>query len=449
MNSAEDYYRLRDQRSVEYLGRAIGDLVEVYIAIDALSAQNEAGQLALLALANQVSRTSRRITFSVPDPDVRITARTPFRGATLGEVLLSTVRAVDPFGEFLLGARPAGTCVSIGLGAGVEPELTWYLGADNAIAHLSRRPVDFGGTRGTLRGAGLASCLGASAVLREQLGRPVTSRRLSAWNYAEGDGAAEGPSTLDPVDVGRVLMVGAGAVGAAAAFWLNAFGVNGTGWVVADGDFVELHNTNRGLLFTAQHAGWPNDIASTKARIVAGVIDGATPCEKWFHECPGIDGWQFDVLLALANDYDARERLSSIPFAVSFQATTGENWLSQLHRHILGRDGCIWCRTGEIKTTRFSCSTTKIEEVDGTKSDAALPFLSASSGLMLTTALQRLAVGSLSDELPNCWSWDFASPHRMSATPAARPCKDPCPFAIAPRTRQRLVAGTRWAGLAR
>ena len=52
MTDCEQFYQLRDRRTVEYLARAIGDLVPVHVAIDAATAATACGQLALLALAS-------------------------------------------------------------------------------------------------------------------------------------------------------------------------------------------------------------------------------------------------------------------------------------------------------------------------------------------------------------------------------------------------------------
>lgn len=439
------FYDLRDRRTVEYLGHPIGNLMQVHVAIDAAAATSPAGQLALLALANQLARVCRRISFELPLPDAPVVARTPFEGSTLSDAVNSTVRAIDPCGEFRIGRRPSNACVAIGLGGTLDQGFDWYIGADRAIAFLRRSPVAFTDCAGTLRGVALASCLGSAAVLRRQLGLPVAERTLSAWNYAEGVAAAPGPDSLESVDVGRVLMVGAGAVGAALAFWLHAFGVNSDGWAVVDHDKVELHNTNRGLLFTARHAGWPRGQSVNKVEIVGKLLPGATTHDCWLHECAELTGRTFDVVLALANDHDARELLTHLCAAISMQATTGDNWLSQLHRHILGRDGCIWCRTGQIKATAFECSTGTVVQTDGSKSDAALPFLSAASGLMLASALQRLSSGELQKELANCWSWDFGSEHRMTPTATARHCREGCALVAPPRLRRKLVAGSRWA----
>jgi molybdopterin/thiamine biosynthesis adenylyltransferase len=449
IQDCREFYELRDRRSVEYVGRAIGDLAPVFVATDATTAATAAGQLALLALANQLARVCRRVSFALPVPDAPVLVNTPFTGDTLGELLVKTVREIDPCGDFRIGTRPAGRSVSIGLGTDVGDGLDWHIGADRAIAFLRRSAVGFSDVPATMRGAALSSCLGCAAVFRQQLGLPVAERVLSAWNYAEGDAATFGPGSLNTVDVGRVLMVGAGAVGAALAFWLHAFGVRGDGWAVLDRDVVKLHNTNRSLVFTARDAGWPKGSQVKKAKLLAPLITGALAYDSWYHECADISRQYFDVVLALANDHGVRESLTQRHAAISLQATTGENWLSQLHRHILGRDGCIWCRTGEVKTPVFGCSSAQVEQPDGAQSDAALPFLSAASGLMLATALQRLASGEQNDDLANCWSWDFGSECRMTPTPAVRGCREGCALIPPASVRKRLTGGTRWASLVR
>jgi hypothetical protein len=447
MSDCDEFYRKRDTRSEEYLGQPIGHLGRVHVAIDATAAASAAGQLALLALANQLARTSRRITFDLPDPNAVVLALTPFPGTALGDVLLATVRAIDPCGEFTIGAPLQEPCVSIGLGSEVGPGLDWYLGADHAVAHLSRLPVAFTTMPGTLRGAALASCLGAAAVLRQQIDLPVAPRVVSAWNYLEGAAAARGPESLDVLDVGSTLMVGAGAVGAALGYWLYAFGVKGDEWAIIDEDVVKLHNTNRGLPFTPEHAAWPCGEEQGKATIVASLIRGSTAYERWYHDCPELRDRKFDVVLALANDHGVRLQLTHKQAPITLQATTGEDWLSQLHRHVLGRDGCVWCRTGTVVAPRYGCSTAEIERPDGSKTDAALPFLSAASGLMLAVALQRLAADNLAEGAANCWSWDFGSDQKMASRPSVRACQEGCGLVPNRRLRARLTSGSRWAGL--
>jgi len=158
---------------------------------------------------------------------------------------------------------------------------------------------------------------------------------------------------------------------------------------------------------------------------------------------------EFDVVLCLANEFNVREELAFRNFGVLLHATTGTNWLSQLHRHIPGRDDCIFCRVGEIKAARFSCSTVSVDTDQKSGSgDAALPFLSAASGLMLATLLQRLSSGELTSDDCNDWRWDFASNYAM-ARYAQRACSESCTRVSPNEIRRQLHVNGRWKSLER
>lgn len=446
MPDCSQFYAQRDLRTVEYVGGQPLDARPVHVAIDDKAAATPSGQLALLALANQLARVHRRITFALPSPFIPLSVGNPFAAGTLGETLLSTVTRIDPCGEFQIGPPSPGEIVSIGLGDEVGVGFDWYIGADRAIAMLSNSPVGFSTAPSTPLGAALASCLGAAAVFRTVLGLESVPRRVSSWNYAEQADAVAGPETLEPLDVGRVLMVGAGAVAAALVYWLSAFGVGGD-WTIIDRDVVALHNTNRGMIFTAADAGWPNGVPRRKAELLASFMPGSRWAEEWYHESK-IAGEDHDVVLGLANEHEVRHWIASRNNTVTLHATTGVNWLSQLHRHIIGLDDCIWCRAGEASTPVFQCSVGNVPLPNGGRTDAALPFLSAASGLMLATALLRLQREELAVLDRNDWRWDFGSAYKMASS-SFRKCREGCSRVVAAEVRQHINRKGRWRALDR
>lgn len=445
MSDCAEFYRERDKRTAEYVDREGFQLRPIHVAIQAAACESPAGQLALLALANQLVRVHRHITFDVPVPNAVLRVRTPFARSTLGDTLLSMSSEIDPCGVFGLVNRGEPGAVSIGLGFENENGCNFYIGASGATASLCDSPIAFSHSPGTLRGSALASCLGAAAIFRSVLDLRTSPRTLSCWNYLEGDRADAGPDSLEPVDVGRVLMVGAGAVAASLTYWLYAFGVAGD-WTVVDADEVKLHNINRGLVFTANDAGWLTASPTKKAKRLGSLIPGARFFEEWYDQCNAAMHEVFDVVLGLANDRNVRHLIASRNTGIALQATTGRNWLSQLHRHILGIDDCIWCRTGEIENVEFGCSTTPVEDSNRQRNDAALPFLSAASGLMLATALQQLQAGALAVHQCNDWRWDFGSLYRM-ATCGHRSCRSDCTRILSPEVRMQLNKQCRWRDL--
>jgi molybdopterin/thiamine biosynthesis adenylyltransferase len=243
-------------------------------------------------------------------------------------------------------------------------------------------------------------------------------------------------------------MIGAGAVGGSLAYWLREFSVSGQ-WVVVDRDRPDVTNLNRTILFSASDAGWPNQEPGWKATLAANAISNATPVHKWYNEYSLTSTEEFDVVLCMANEFNVREELACRNFSVLLHATTGTNWLSQLHRHIPGRDDCIFCRVGDIKTPKFSCSTAAVgPPAENGSGDAALPFLSATSGLMLATLLQKLSAGELMSDECNDWRWDFASNYKMAAY-ARRACSGLCTRVSSLDVRKRLHVNGRWKSLER
>jgi len=444
----DEFYLLRDRPTNEYLVGQVLSPRPVYVSVDSLTSRTRAGQLAVLALVNQIARVHRSVAVDLPPLDLPLLAISGVPAHDLPSAVLATMHAADPYGEFVLSSFRPIQCVSIGLGADCAPGCDWYIGARNSVAYLSRSPVEFCETAGSVRGAALASCLGAAALFRLQFGLETVPRVLSCWNYREGDEAAEGPSDSAILDVGRVLMIGAGAVGSALAFWLREFGSDGQ-WVVVDRDRPDVSNLNRSILFSAADAGWPNQEPGWKAVLAARAIPGAVPICKWYEEFSRASAEPFDVVLCLANEYNVREELACRNFSVLLHGTTGTNWLSQLHRHIPGRDDCIFCRVGEVKATKLSCSTVSLgPSAEKGPGDAALPFLSAASGLMLSTLLQRLHCGVLTSDDCNDWRWDFGSTYRM-ATRAQRACAHSCTRVGPSDVRAQLHLGGRWKSLER
>jgi len=439
-----EFYRERDLRTTEYMQNQDLEVLPVHVGIDAKAAGDPPAQLALLALSNQLARVHRRITFNLPSSPIALRVPVRFARPTLDETLLSICSKIDPYGDFRIGLPHAGPLVSIGLGNNPSGQYDWYLGADQAIAHLSRSPVAFSSKAGTIRGAALASCLGSAALFRSMVGLETIPRSVSAWNYGEGNEASLGPESLATLDVGRVLMVGAGAVAASLVYWLNAFGVRGT-WTVVDRDLVQVHNLNRGLIFVATDAGWPEGKPNAKAELLTSWLPNGRHDCAWYHESKLVEE-HYDVILGLANDHSVRHYIASRNSTLTLHATTGSNWLSQLHRHIAGVDDCIWCRAGEIATPSFKCSTGNVELPTGTKTDAALPFLSAASGLMLATALQRLECGELAEQNRNDWRWDFGSTYKMAGS-GFRQCRFDCKRVLALDIRRRLDSTNRWLEL--
>jgi hypothetical protein len=446
VNPCDEFYRQFYRRTNEYVDTRALDSAPVHVSIGDDASKSHPGQTAAVALLNLLARSHRVLTVDLPEAKVPLLIDVPLGYAgTLAECLFKQSRSIDPCGEFRLGPTPPDGCLSIGIGREARRDCQWYLGAQNSIALLNKSPQDIGRSEGTLRGAGLAAILGAAAMFRTQLRMDTAPRVLSCWNYEEADRAEEGPSSLQALDVGRILLIGAGAVGSSLGFWIRFFGWAGA-CVIVDKDQIEIHNLNRSLLFTAADAGWPTGPAKYKCDVLADALPNSVPVRSWYDEYIADKPSDFDVVLCLANERGIRHELACRNFSVVLHATTGTNWTSQLHRHIPGMDDCVFCRAGEIKPVQFGCSTGGIVTPAGEQSDAALPFLSAASGLMLATLLQRLQSGCLTSLDCNDWRWDFNSHYRM-ASKGKRRCSESCTRVSSKSIRDQLHVKGRWKHL--
>lgn len=98
----------------------------------------------------------------------------------------------------------------------------------------------------------------------------------------------------------------------------------------------------------------------------------------------------------------------------------------------------------EVRAPTLKCSEASIATEDNPDlPDAALPFLSVASGLMLVSALQHLQLGRFGTSELNCWGWDFKSTHLMAQS-GIRRCDDACTIRLEPNALRVVASATRW-----
>jgi hypothetical protein len=441
----DEFYAERDQRTHQYVEGWRESNHVLAIVGDEATMASRAGQVLLLALLDQAVRTHRRIQIEMPHRSIPLVVPSRFAEDSLEATALKLLASIDPCGDFAIVECAPEDALTLGLGVTREG-LTWYLGADGWIGELSRTPVVVAPDANW--GAAVASVLGASAVFRVFAGIPVGPVRLSAWNWLDGGTAADGPTVLPDPNVGDVLCLGAGAVGASLSYWRMVLGHGGR-WAFVDGDIVKVHNTNRSIGYIPADAGWPSGSPASKADLAASFVGGAAS-HSWYDEFAAQPegNHAYDIVLPLANERGVRATVASLNLPLVLHATTGRNWGAYLHRHIAGIDDCVTCRLRDVPLVKFECSIAVVEAADEApegSADAALPFLSAAAGLMLASALARLSSAMLDDGNVNSWALDLRSSHRIS-TVGRRRCRDACQTVL-PRVIRSGLPGGRWAAL--
>ncbi len=256
---SERFYRERDSRTEDYLGDASPALMPVSLHASADACETRSGQLLLVTLANQLARVHRELRFALSAPGAPLLIPALCGGSSVGDEIHRLTRRIDPYGIFELDhPQLVPSAISIGIGAYCQSGLTWYLGCNRSNAELAAVPCGLGrDVSSDLRGAGLAALLGAAAAIKRTLSIETVPTTISAWNLQSGADADPGPRDLPSIDVGRGLMVGAGAAATATVYWLMQWG-NSSSWTIVDRDTVKGHNTNRSLLFFPDDAGWPD-----------------------------------------------------------------------------------------------------------------------------------------------------------------------------------------------
>jgi hypothetical protein len=391
VNNRDEFYLRRDQRTVEYgVSDIVDALVGVVIGQDA--AETRSGQLCALALLNMLARLHRSIRLVAPGVPLLV----PFDGPAthLDEACRDTIMKIDPFNDLVVHATAAEDCLpsgrTIGLGH-LAPQANLWIGASGYLGEVGGEPADFVDYGNYYIGAGIAACLGAAAALRLAADETVAARRISFWEFSDGADATRGPDCpVEPLDVGRVWMIGAGAVGSAVAYWLSYPRVRGD-WMVFDKDTVELHNTNRTLCLYPEDAGWHGRNPSNKAPLVASRIGAESVVGEYGKWATSYSGQLPDLILPLANENGVRGAVSNLGQPLLLHAATGRSWEAHFHRHVLTKDDCINCRLPESAGVELKCSQGVLPaaaNAEGT--DASLPFLSATAGLMLVAALSQL-----------------------------------------------------------
>jgi hypothetical protein len=179
--------------------------------------------------------------------------------------------------------------------------------------------------------------------------------------------------------------------------------------------------------------------------VAAAEMFSAQPEPVWFDELDQ-DSLRPDLILPLANERAVRQCVACRGEPLIIHATTSPAWEAQLHRHIPERDDCISCRMPKQDSRpQFTCATGQLRCSDHLPAtDAALPFLSATAGLLLLCGLYRLQHGDLVTDPHNGWAICFRDARRHTRRGIHR-CHSGCATTLPAVARQKIHAGHRWS----
>lgn len=397
ITSAEEFYRLRDDRTNRCL-EEVSDFHQsgCLVTIDPALLETYSGQVMLVVSCNLLSRWCRRVTIDIPNVASHPLLASPY--GQLSEAILSQMFQADPFGQFEVGPRLGeGIAIQLHIGCNLRataPQRTvisasgWYAGISDSVLINSDKDDQ------NVIGAIAAACLGVAQVFKYAVGQ--TDRRITSGVFdllrltRVDEPQSIQHQELGDLNLGSLLMVGAGSVGSSAAYCLKLLQAS-CHITIVDKDVVKIENLSRSPLFGAHLLGM-NKGEAVGADIRSARISVDTFPGWWseFIQERGREKNEFDLWLPLANEFDVRWSMQNNFPPLMVHASTTKNWGVNHGRHIPGRDDCLVDRFPEtMNQSALQCAEGEVH-FPTSSVDAALPFLSVFAGTLVAAELARL-----------------------------------------------------------
>lgn len=339
-----------------------------------------------MSACNLLSRMTPSIAIAFED--VPIHPFLPWAGQSLHAIALTQMRGGDLHGQF----RVRDVCSN---------DFRFHLGrAGGTInVHGSGWNAWFGaGASPLLDGEesnGIGSCLSAILAASQVFVHSFNVQQDFAANALNWrtELASCGPLLGYPINIGSVWTLGVGSVGSAALYFLT-LATRSFDSILIDMDSVKLHNITRSPIFTHYRLGDLKVDVVKEFLIGAGlqhVFTDDRPLDEsllWHNRASG----EADVVIAAANERQARYHIEARFPPVQVYATTGANWQTTLFRHLPGAKSCSLCQFPKDQAFAATACATAPDLVlpAGEQIDASLPFLSFAAGLMTAAEILKL-----------------------------------------------------------
>lgn len=357
---------------------------------------------AVVAAANLLARW-------VPSLSVHLPADPEMPTGTLATAMESAVRTANPFLEIKwLDGPPTCPSLTIGPRANSSPRAT-TVWADSWVAVCTRGPVSH--LSEPITSVLLfAVALGVGRVFRDAWRLPSVGPSELRWHTCnhslggEGVGCELAPPPDSRPELGRVLQVGAGAVGSNIIYFLGLMGASAN-LVVVDHDVVKIENLDRSLLFGLEDA-YPRETPKVDGVLRAlesfPALRVRPVRSKWVeYAMSDYRVGDFDLALALANEDQVWPAMANAILPLTLQATTDSDWGVAFGAHAPGSGYCLQCRfPADTRVAPTVCAEGRVEiqSEPGTSGivHASLPFQSAAAAGLLAVEIDKLALGPIS-----------------------------------------------------
>lgn len=376
---------------------------EVALVVQPAALRHSAAFPAVIAAANLLARW-------VPGLSVHLPADSGKRMGSLATSVAAAVKTANPFLEIRWAdTLPTGPCLTIGPSATSLPR-GFRIWADGWVAVCTKGSSPARCSEPITSVLLFAVALGVGRVFQDAWGLPQAGPSELGWDTWDHSiergrlGHALRPLPVGPPELGRVLQVGAGAVGSNIIYLLGLMGARAE-LLVVDHDVVTIENLDRSLLFGLADA-YPQETRKTHAVLRAvkrfPTLRVHPVPSKWADFAQnGYRVGDFDLALALANEDQVWPAMAHAVLPLTLQATTDPDWGVAFGAHAPGSGYCLQCRfplEAQVAPTVCAEGSVEIQSAPGKVETvhASLPFQSAAAAGLLAVEIDKLSLAPIS-----------------------------------------------------
>lgn len=326
------FYALRDARN-NLKVVVPGDPVPLSVVADTRSVADSTGQQMILTILNTLLRCGRRfasLSLDIPDTPLCTTIAN-IDATTLRGAALELAKKVDPHSKISDGQKDYGFAIVTGTPRCAAADRI-YVGVDGTNVVISKNPFNFRPSH-----APVSAVVAANSAVAEAYKHFTPLLRASAVESAVLELAP-----LGNVDVGRVLLVGAGGISHGLAWVLQWLGWTGF-VVVADFDPIETSNLNRYFCAFVDDVG--GDKPATLSRFLSNSSLTFRPLTGSYESLRGsqaLDPNEFSHIVTAVDNVPTRlEVQSDLPRSIVNAGTNA--WSFDASRHSLENSACLAC----------------------------------------------------------------------------------------------------------
>lgn len=417
------FYGERDSRTLELVDTDYRNK-KVLITIDDDTFGTINGQVMLFTALNLTSRFCCNIDVFC-NPSTKTHYLPPkYHDEYFSTAMIKALKKIDPFGKFDIVTHlneSYDAVLSIG-----HPELSSNtsvtIDSDGWLAYVGRGRRHFRKYYHEQNpiGAGVAACFGTceifkNLILKDNFSEHVESVCFSALDYSLDKQNPENPPLPEEVTLGKIQMIGVGAIGSAVLAFLDLLPIQGEIDLV-DFDIIEFSNLNRYLIATIDDVGRSKvdvgqEYISNRDHLNVSIFRG-----KYEEYVSKVGRGEPDVVLPLVDNNEARHQVQMNMPPLAIYGTTG-GWAITVARQKALEGDCIICRYPKKESEELPCGIVEVTQSDANKKvktqiNAAVSFVSALPGILVAGELVKRNYSRIFTH--NFFQIDMASsPHHM------------------------------------